>query len=76
MGRLLKLEPAAVGAALAAVYAAVIMAVRAYQGEGVLDWDLLVAAGAAVWGLWTRSKVTPLAKPRDNDGDRLTPYGT
>ena len=66
--KLLKLEPAAVGAALAAVYAAVVMAVRAYQGDGVLDWDLLVAAGAAVWGLWTRTRVTPMERPRTAEG--------
>ena len=73
--KILKLQPAAVGAALAAVYAAIVMAYRAYKGDGVLDWDLLVAAGTAVWGLWTRSQVTPLARPRDADGEYLTPRG-
>lgn len=76
MPRLLKLEPAAVGAALAAVYAAVVMVYRAYSGDGVLDWDLLVAAATAVWALWTRQRVTPLARPRDRDGENLTPHGT
>lgn len=76
MSKLLKLQPAAVGAALAAVYAAVVMVYRAYAGDAVLDWDLLVAAGAAVWGLWTRAQVTPVARPRDNAGEDLTPRGT
>lgn len=75
MPKLLRLEPAAVGATLAVVYAAVVMAVRAYRGEGVLEPDLLVAAATAVWGLWTRTRVTPLARPRDADGEHLTPRG-
>lgn len=74
MIRLLKLQPAAVGAAMAAVYAAAVMLYRAYVAhDAVLDWDLLVAAGMAVSSLWTRSQVTPVADPRDNDGRALTP---
>ena len=69
----LKLEPAAVGATLAIVYAAVAMAVRAYKGDGVFDWDLAVAAATAVWGVYTRAKVTPVANPRDKSGAPLTP---
>jgi hypothetical protein len=76
MPKLLKLQPAAVGAALAAVYAAAVTIYRALSGEGVLEPDLIVAAVTAVWGLWTRTQVTPLARPRDADGERLTPYGT
>lgn len=76
MGRLLKLEPAAVGAVIAAVYAAVISIYRATKGQGVIEPDLIVAAVTALWGAWTRMHVTPLERPRDNDGDRLTPYGT
>lgn len=66
IGRLFKLEPALIGSVAAAVYAAAAMVYRAYVAKdtGVLDWDLLVAAGTAVWGLWTRMKVTPLARPR------------
>lgn len=75
MKKLLTLEPAAVGAALAAVYAAVITVYRAATGDTVLEWDLLVAAATAVWGLWTRGKVTPVAEPRDRDGEILTPRG-
>lgn len=76
MGRLLKLQPAAVGAVVAAVYAAGISIYRAATGKGVLEPDLIVAAVTAVWGLWTRTQVTPLAEPRDENGDHLTPRGT
>lgn len=75
--RLLQLEPAAVGAVVAAVYAAAAMLYRAYVAHtGVLDVDLLVAAGAAVWGLYTRLLVTPVARPRDASGNRLTSPGS
>lgn len=76
MGRLLKLEPAAVGAVLAAVYAAAVSIYRATKGQGVLEPDLIVAAVTAVWGLYTRMRVTPVAAPRDENGDHLTPRGT
>lgn len=76
MIRLLKLQPVAVGAAMAAVYAAAVMLYRAYVAhDAVLDWDLLVVAGMAVWGLYTRSLVTPVEDPRDNDGRALVPAG-
>lgn len=68
--RILRLEPALIGSVAAAVYAAAAMLYRAYVAKdtSVLDWDLLVAAGTAVWGLWTRMKVTPLARPRTKHG--------
>lgn len=64
--RFLALEPALVATVASAVYAAAAMLYRAYVAKdtSVLDWDLLVAAATAVWGLWTRMKVTPLARPR------------
>ncbi len=68
----LKLEPALVGSALAALYAAVAMLYRAYVAHtGVLDVDLLVATGTALWGLYVRTKVTPVALPRDGQGRAL-----
>ncbi len=69
----LSLEPAAVGSAVAALYAAGAMLYRADVHEGVLQPDVLVAAVTAVWGLWTRAKVTPLAKPQDAKGRALKP---
>lgn len=64
MKKLLTLEPAAVGATIAAVYAAAITVYRAATGKGVLEPDLIVAAATAVWGLYTRLKVTPVAKTK------------
>lgn len=72
--RLLQLEPAAVGAAVAAAYAAGAMLYRAFVShDGVFEADLVVAAGAAVWALYVRSKVTPVAMPKDNAGRLLRP---
>jgi hypothetical protein len=69
---LFKLEPAAVGATAAAVYAAAAMLYRAFIAhDGIFEPDLLVAAGMAVWGIYTRLKVTPLARPRDAAGRPL-----
>lgn len=70
--RLFSLEPAAVGSAVAALYAAGAMLYRAEVAHtAILQPDLLVAAVMALWGLWTRAKVTPLAKPQDNSGRAL-----
>lgn len=71
--RLLRTQPAAVGSAAAAVYAAAAMLYRAYGAHtGVLDTDVAVAAVVAVYGLWLRMQVTPLARPRDRAGRPLT----
>jgi hypothetical protein len=70
IARLFKLQPALLGSTAALVYAAAAMLYRAYVAKdvAVLDWDLLVAAGTAVWGLWTYMQVTPLARPRTAAG--------
>lgn len=73
MPKILKLEPAAVGAAVAALYGVVAMMWRAYEHQGVLQPDLLVAAATAIWGLWTRYQVTPVADPKDAKGRALKP---
>lgn len=74
MPRWLKLEPAAVGAAAMATYAAVSMLYGALVAHtGVLDPDVLVAAGGALWSLYTRAKVTPLAAPKNAHRVRLVP---
>jgi hypothetical protein len=63
--RLFAVEPALIATVAGLVYGAAAMLYRAYVAhDGVLDMDLLVAALTAVWGLWTRMKVTPLARPR------------
>jgi hypothetical protein len=61
------------GAAVAAVYAAVIMVWHATHHQGVLDPQVLVAAIGAAAFLYTRFKVTPVADPRDGNGNALTP---
>jgi hypothetical protein len=55
------------------VYVAVAMIYRAFVAhDGVFEPDLVVAAVLAVWGLFTRAKVTPLAAPKDAHGRELT----
>lgn len=67
--RLLSLEPAAVGSAFLTVYVAAAMLYRAYVShDGVLDMDVLVAGVGALYGLYTRVRVTPLAQPRTKEG--------
>jgi hypothetical protein len=70
-----RLEPALVTTAIAAVYAAAAMFVRAYVAKdvAVLDWDLALAAVTAVSALWTRLKVTPVERPRDAQKRPLHP---
>ncbi|GAA0348000.1 hypothetical protein NE235_10780 [Actinoallomurus spadix] len=73
MPRWLKVQPAAVGSAAAAVYVAASMLYRAVIAHtGVFEPDELVAAIAAVYALWARTVVTPLARPRDKGGRPLT----
>ena len=72
------LEPvAAVNATVAILEAAIALAV----GFG-LDWTpeqvalvmaVVVALAALVNTLWARGQVTPVASPRDNQGNRLVP---
>lgn len=72
--RLLSLEPAAVGAGALVVYAAAAILYRALVAhDGPLDTDVLVAAGGALWNLYTRVKVTPVAAPKDANRVRLVP---
>jgi hypothetical protein len=74
MPPILKIEPALIGSTVAALYAAVAMLYRAFIAhEGVFDLDIAVAAVTAVWGLYTRMRVTPLARPRDAGGKALQP---
>lgn len=72
--RLLKVQPARVGSAVAAVYAGGVMAYRAYvEHSAVFDADVAVAAVVAAYGLWTALQVTPLERPRDARGRDLHP---
>ncbi len=74
MANPLELEPARIGAGAAAVYAAGVMLYRAFIAHtGVLEPDILVAGVMALWGLYTYLKVTPTARPRDDEGRELVP---
>jgi hypothetical protein len=61
------------GAAIAAVYAAVIMIWHAAHHQGVIDPQVLVAALGAAAFLYTRMQVTPVKDPRDGNGKPLAP---
>ena len=65
------LNPTGLGAAIAAVYAAVIMIWNASHHHGVIDPQVIVAALGAAAFLYSRMKVTPVADPRDGDGHPL-----
>ena len=60
-------------AAAAAIYAAVVMIVHAVHHQGVIDPQVLVAAAGAAAFLYARFKVTPVADPRDGNGQPLVP---
>jgi len=60
-------------AAAAAIYAAVVMIVNAVNHHGVIDPQVIVAALAAAAFLYARFKVTPVADPKDGNGQPLTP---
>ena len=66
------LTPTGLGSAIAAIYAAVVMIANAVSHHGVINPQVIVAAVAAVAFLFARSKVTPVADPRDGNGQPLT----
>ena len=70
------LNPTGLGSAVAAIYAAVVMIANAVSRHGVINPQVIVAALAAVAFLFARSKVTPVADPRDGNGQPLTASAT
>lgn len=64
-------NPTGIGAAAAAIYAAVVMVWNATHHQGVIDPQVIVAALGAAAFLYTRFRVTPLADPRDGNGNPL-----
>lgn len=62
-----------IGAAIAALWAAAVMAWNAAHGHGVIDPQVIVSALTAAAFLYTRFKVTPVADPRDGNGKPLVP---
>lgn len=65
------LNPTGLSAAVAAVYAAVIMILHATHHHGVIDPQVIIAALGAAAFLYSRMKVTPVADPKDGDGHTL-----
>ena len=66
-------NPAGLLSAAGALYAAVVMILHAVHGQGVIDPQVIVAAVGAAAALYARLKVTPVADPRDGNGQPLTP---
>jgi hypothetical protein len=65
------LNPAGLMAAAGAVYAAAVMITNAVHHHGIIDPAVIVAAVGAVAALLTRQVVTPVADPRDGNGEAL-----
>src|SRR5690349_13853635 len=63
------LNPAGLMATAGAVYAATAMILNAYHGHGVIDPPVIIAAVGAVAALLTRQVVTPVADPKDGNGN-------
>lgn len=64
-------NPAGLGSAAAAIYAAVVMVWNATHHQGVIDPQVIVAAIGAAAFLYARFKVTPVADPKDGNGQPL-----
>lgn len=65
------LNPTGISSAAAALYAAVVMIWNATHHHGVIDPQVIVAALAAATFLYARFKVTPVADPKDGNGNPL-----
>jgi len=65
------LNPTGLAAAAAAIYAAVVMILNAAHHHGVIDPQVIIAALAAAGFVYSRFKVTPVADPRDGNGQPL-----
>ncbi len=64
-------NPTGIGSAAAAIYAAVVMIVNAAHHHAVIDPQVVIAALAAAAFLYSRMKVTPVADPKDGNGQPL-----
>jgi hypothetical protein len=56
-----------------AIYAAVVMISNAVNHHGVIDPQVVIAALAAGAFLYSRMRVTPIADPKDGNGQPLQP---
>jgi hypothetical protein len=66
-------NPAGLLAAAGAVLAAVVMITNAVHHHGIIDPAVIIAAVGAVGALLTRQVVTPVADPKDGNGNPLVP---
>ena len=69
-------NPAGLGSAAAAIYAGIVMIWNATHHHGVIDPQVVIAALGAGAFLYARFKVTPVADPRDGNGQPLRPAVT
>jgi hypothetical protein len=58
-------------AGASAVYAAVTMIVNVLSGRGTFSAPVFLAAAGVLASLYVRTKVTPVAAPKDNAGNAL-----
>jgi hypothetical protein len=65
------LNPTGLASAAAAIYAAAVMVWNATHHHGVIDPQVIIAALAAAAFLYSRFKVTPVADPKDGNGNPL-----
>jgi hypothetical protein len=56
-----------------AVYAAAVMIYNAHYHHGIINVPVIIAAITAVAALLTRQVVTPVADPKDGNGNPLVP---
>ncbi len=64
-------NPTGIGSSAAAIYAAVVMILNAAHHHAVIDPQVVIAALAAAAFLYSRMKVTPVADPKDGNGQPL-----
>jgi hypothetical protein len=65
------LNPTGIGASVAAIYAAVVMIVNVTHHQAAIDPQVILSAVFAAAFLYSRFKVTPVADPRDGNGQPL-----
>ena len=68
-------NPTGIGSALAAVYAGAVMIWNGTHHHAVIDPQVIIAAIGAAAFLYSRMKVTPVADPKDGNGQPLIAAG-
>jgi hypothetical protein len=64
-------NPTGIGSSAAAIYAGIVMIWNASHHHAVIDPQVIVAALGAAAFLYARFKVTPVADPKDGNGQPL-----